>query len=156
MRNGINDDPRVDRYIEAAATFAQPILRHLRTLFHQACPKATETIKWSKPVFVQQGVILGHLAAFQHHCVLSFWGSEMQQAVAADGFEASSAMGTLGPFQSLADLPADSVILRHMRMAADLVETGLRTKSLERSARTARQRSNSALVVTPQTTRRRR
>ena len=40
-------DPRVDAYIEKAAPFAQPVLVHLRKLMHQACPRVTESIKWS-------------------------------------------------------------------------------------------------------------
>ena len=83
-------------------------------------------------MFVQQGIILGHLAAFKHHCALGFWGSEMRRVLAADGFDASDAMGTLGPLKSLADLPADAVVLGYMRTAAALVEDGARTKSLDR------------------------
>lgn len=38
-------NPRVDEYIEKAKPFAQPILRHLRDIVHQACPDVEETIK---------------------------------------------------------------------------------------------------------------
>lgn len=31
-------DPRIDAYIQEAAAFAQPILRHLRAVVHEACP----------------------------------------------------------------------------------------------------------------------
>lgn len=39
-------DQGIDHYIENAADFAKPILKHLRKLAHQACPQITETIKW--------------------------------------------------------------------------------------------------------------
>lgn len=42
-----NTLPEVDTYIETAAEFAQPILKRLRQLFHQACPEIQESIKWS-------------------------------------------------------------------------------------------------------------
>ena len=51
-------DPRVDTYIEKATPFAQPILKHLRELMHRACPRATESIKWGMPFFLQQGIVL--------------------------------------------------------------------------------------------------
>ncbi|MDZ4806566.1 MAG: hypothetical protein SGI90_17070 [Candidatus Eisenbacteria bacterium] len=38
-------DPRVDAYIARSAPFAQPILKHLRKLVHQACPDCEETLK---------------------------------------------------------------------------------------------------------------
>ncbi len=31
-------DPRIDAYIEKSATFAQPILRHIREAVHAAAP----------------------------------------------------------------------------------------------------------------------
>jgi hypothetical protein len=33
-----------DAYIQAAAPFARPILKHFRTLVHKACPAVEETI----------------------------------------------------------------------------------------------------------------
>ena len=46
-----NIDPRIDAYIEKSKDFAKPILIHLRSLVHDACPDVTETIKWSFPRF---------------------------------------------------------------------------------------------------------
>ncbi|MEO6324874.1 MAG: DUF1801 domain-containing protein, partial [Thermoanaerobaculia bacterium] len=45
-------DPRFDAYIAKSAEFAQPVLRHLRKLVHEACPEVEETMKWSSPSFV--------------------------------------------------------------------------------------------------------
>jgi len=131
----IHTDPRVDAYIEKAAPFAQPILHHLRNLMHQACPQATESIKWSMPFFVQQGVILANMAAFKQHCAFGFWGTEMKKALAKNGHTASDAMGTLGRITSMKDLPSDKHLLAYMRLAGELVASGQRTQSIDRSMR---------------------
>lgn len=44
-------DKRIDAYIKKASDFAQPILKHIRKLVHQASPEITETMKWSFPHF---------------------------------------------------------------------------------------------------------
>ncbi len=51
-------DPRVEAYIAEAAEFAQPILRHLRKLVHEACPAVEEAIKWNHASFMLDGKIL--------------------------------------------------------------------------------------------------
>ena len=131
-------DSRVDAYIERAAPFAQAVLTHLRKLMHQACPRATESVKWGMPFFLQQGVILAHMAAFKQHCAFGFWGSEMKKALAKDGLESNNGMGSLGRITGLRDLPPDRTLLAHMRQAADLVQSGQRTKSLDRPRKAAK------------------
>lgn len=126
-------DPRVDAYIEKAAPFAQTILTHLRELMHKACPRVTESVKWSMPFFIQQGVILCNMAAFKQHCAFGFWGREMTKMLAADGLLSSQAMGALGRITNMKDLPSDAALLTYMRRAAELVESGERTKSIDRS-----------------------
>jgi uncharacterized protein YdeI (YjbR/CyaY-like superfamily) len=133
-------DPRVDAYIEKAAPFAQFILTHLRKLMHQACPRATEAMKWSMPFFIQQGIILANMAAFKQHCAFGFWGPEMKKMLDKDGLNSSEAMGTLGRITSLNDLPSDKTLLTYMRHAADLVESGQRTKSLVRPKKPAKKK----------------
>jgi uncharacterized protein YdeI (YjbR/CyaY-like superfamily) len=125
-------DPRVDAYIEKAAPFAQPVLTHLRQLMHRACPRVSESVKWGMPFFIQQGIILSHMAAFKNHCAFGFWGPEMKKVLKRDGLHSSDAMGVLGRIRGLKDLPADKELLTYMRQAADLVDTGQRTKSIER------------------------
>ena len=127
----IQTDPRVDAYIEKAAPFAQPILRHLRKLMHQACPQVTESMKWSMPFFIQQGVILANMAAFKQHCAFGFWGSDMKGILARDGHTSSEAMGTLGRISSVRDLPSDKMLLIYMTQAGQLVESGERQKSID-------------------------
>lgn len=126
-------DPRVDDYIEKAAPFAQPILAHLRELMHKACPRVTESVKWSMPFFIQQGVILCNMAAFKQHCAFGFWGKEMTKMLAKDGLLSSKAMGALGRITSLKELPPDTTLLGYMTRAAELVESGERKKSIERA-----------------------
>ena len=134
-------DPRVDAYIEKAAPFAHPVLTHLRQLMHQACPHTSEAMKWGMPFFVQQGVILAHMAAFKQHCAFGFWGPEMKKLLAKDGLSrltSSEALGSLGRITSVNDLPPDKSLLSYMRQAAELVESGERTKSIERPAKAPR------------------
>jgi uncharacterized protein YdeI (YjbR/CyaY-like superfamily) len=138
MRDKTND-PRVDAYIEKAAPFAQPILMHLRELLHQACPHASEAVKWGMPFFVQQSVILCHMAAFKQHCALGFWGAEMRKALAKDGLKSSGAMGSLGRITSLRDLPSDKLLRSYMQQAAALVESGERKKSIDRPKKHVKQ-----------------
>ena len=52
-------DPRVDAYIAKSADFAKPILSHIRSLVHEACPHVEETIKWSMPHFEYEGILCG-------------------------------------------------------------------------------------------------
>jgi uncharacterized protein YdeI (YjbR/CyaY-like superfamily) len=125
-------DERVDTYIENAPLFAQPILAHLRKLMHQACPRAAETMKWRMPFFVQQGVIIAHLAAFKKHCVFGFWGRETKKVLAKDGLMAKTSMGPFANLTAMKDLPPDKALLSYMRHAADLIESGRRTQSIER------------------------
>ena len=68
--------PAIDQYIEQAAPFAQPILRHLRELVHRACPEAEEKLKWGFPHFDYKGVYTS-MAAFKEHCAFSFWKAKL-------------------------------------------------------------------------------
>src|SRR5215470_10303297 len=131
-------DARVDAYIKKAAPFAQPILKHIRKLMHRACPRVTESVKWGMPFFLQQGVILANMAAFKQHCAFGFWGSEMKKLLAADGLESSQAMGSMGRITGMEDLPSDKMLLGYMRRAGELVDSGERTKSIDRPKKTVK------------------
>ena len=65
-------DARMDAYIEKSADFAQPILRHLREVAHEACPDVVEAMKWSSPHFEYRGMLC-NMAAFKQHCAFGFW-----------------------------------------------------------------------------------
>ncbi len=117
-------DARIDAYIAEAAEFARPILKHLRQLVHQACPKVEETMKWSHPNFVYGGKILCNLAAFKSHCSFGFWHQDLAAVIARDGGQAEAAMGQFGRITSLADLPGDRTLLGYLKQAAQLNESG--------------------------------
>ena len=68
--------PRVDDYIERAAPFAQPILAHIRGLWHQACPDILEEIKWGAPHFTHKGIV-GAMAGFKQHVSMGFWNRKL-------------------------------------------------------------------------------
>jgi len=113
-------DPRVDRYIEKSAPFAQPILTHLRDVVHAACPEAEETLKWSMPFFTWHGNLC-FMAAFKQHVGFGFWKGP--QALGKELAPKDGAMGHLGPIGTVRDLPSKralSAAIRHaMRLNTD-------------------------------------
>lgn len=112
-------DPRIDAYIARAAPFAQPILRHLRAIVHEACPDVEETLKWSMPHFMHQG-ILCRMAAFKAHCALGFWKGSL--IVGRAGVPALGAMGEFGRITSIEDLPPARVLGGYVKQAVRLNE----------------------------------
>lgn len=133
-----NQDPRVDDYIANSAPFAQPILRHLRQLVHRACPEVEETLKWNVPHFMHRGVLCS-MAAFKAHCSFGFWQGRLVLGRGPGG-EAGEGMGHFGRVTSVADLPADAVLMRYVRKAAELNEAGIKApkKPATRTGRTVR------------------
>ena len=116
-------NPRIDAYIQKAAPFARPILKHLRKVIHAACPDLEETIKWNCPTFEHKGIMCG-MAAFKNHCVLGFWKSEL--IFSGDERKKREAMGHFGRITSLADLPDDKTLIAYVRKAAKLNESGVK------------------------------
>jgi uncharacterized protein YdeI (YjbR/CyaY-like superfamily) len=117
-------DPRIDAYLAKSAPFAQPILRHLRELVHAACPQTEETVKWGFPNFLHADGILCSMAAFKAHCTFGFWHHGMKTIVRRDSAAGETAMGSFGRITSLADLPPDRTMLRYLKAAANLNESG--------------------------------
>lgn len=117
-------DPRIDAYIAKSADFAQPILEHIRTTVHAACPEVEETMKWSMPYFQYKG-LLCHMASFKAHCAFGFW----KGAILFPGVE-KSAMGHFGRLRSVEDLPPakelGAIIARAMQLNDDDVKTPAR------------------------------
>lgn len=111
-------DARVDAYIEAAAPFAQTLLRLVRKAIHAGAPQIQETIKWGMPFFLHEGRIMAYMAAFKQHCALGFWhGRE-----AAGRGKDSLAMGQFGRIESRADLPSAAAlqaVVREVRARMD-------------------------------------
>jgi len=118
-------DPRIDAYINKSAAFAQPILKRLRKLVHTGCPGVEETMKWSFPNFLYHGGILCSMASFKQHCTFGFWKSSLMKSLGASQ-KSEPSMGQYGRMTGLADLPADAVILKQIREAAQLNEQGVK------------------------------
>ncbi len=112
-------DSRVDAYIEKSAPFAQPILKHLRAVVHQACPEVTEDLKWRMPHFIHHGILCG-MAAFKEHCIFGFW-----KAALVLGGDHESRMSQFGRLTSLADLPSKKALTAYVKKAARLNEEGV-------------------------------
>jgi uncharacterized protein YdeI (YjbR/CyaY-like superfamily) len=120
-----NLDPRIDAYIANAAAFAQPILRRVRKLVHEACPSVEETMKWNMPNFTYRGKILCNLAAFKAHCAMGFWHQEMEKLIAKENGKTSEAMGLLGRITSIHDLPDDKTMIDYIRRAVELSDANV-------------------------------
>ncbi len=114
-------DPRVDAYIAKAPDFAQPILTHLRALAHQACPEVEETMKWRMPHFTHQGILFG-MAAFKQYCAVHFWKGKL--VLGKDGN--AGGFGNLGRVAALTDLPDKKALLRYIKKAVELNESGVK------------------------------
>ncbi|NUO64422.1 MAG: hypothetical protein HOQ11_14090 [Gemmatimonadaceae bacterium] len=126
-------DARVDAYIARSAEFARPILEHLRALVHEACPEVQETMKWSFPHFMYDGMLCS-MAAFKQHCAFNFW----KGALIFDGERDREAMGQFGRISKLADLPPKKVLAGYVKKAMALNDEGatvpkVRKPGLERS-----------------------
>jgi len=113
-------DPRVDAYIARQADFARPILEHLRTAVHAACPEVEEAIKWGMPAFLLKGRPLANMAAFKAHASFGFWRArDVLGDASLDG-----AMGQFGRLTSIADLPPRERLDALIRAAAEKAAEG--------------------------------
>jgi uncharacterized protein YdeI (YjbR/CyaY-like superfamily) len=113
-------DPRIAAYIDRQAPFARPILEHLRSAVHRACPEVEETLRWSMPSFTYKGQILCQMAAFKAHAAFGFW-----RASDVTGLEEkASGMGQFGRLTSVSDLGDDSALDSMIRKAAALIDSG--------------------------------
>jgi uncharacterized protein YdeI (YjbR/CyaY-like superfamily) len=119
----------IDEYIAKSAPFAKPILTHLRTIVHKACPDIQEKIKWSFPHFDYKDEMLCHMAAFKQHCAFGFWkASLMKDKSLTMNAQQETAMGHLGRITSLKDLPSERVLLGYIREAMALNDEGVKVE----------------------------
>jgi uncharacterized protein YdeI (YjbR/CyaY-like superfamily) len=122
----------VDAYIAKSAGFAQPILKHLRRLMHQGCPRIEETIKWGVPAFEREGIV-AMMAAFKKHVAFGFWSEKaIRERLGADAdrvFPKDAKLGMGGRrYLAKSELPSDVVIVRAVKLAVALNEAGERPK----------------------------
>src|SRR5688500_6157076 len=119
-------DPRIDEYIDAAADFARPIMKHMRKLVHQASPDIEETVKWGFPHFDHKGILCS-MAAFKNHCRFNFWKASLMKDPKNIMYQMENAsMGGFDKITSLSDLPSDKVFLDYIREAISLNEEGVK------------------------------
>lgn len=128
-------DPRVDAYIEKSATFAKPILRHLRLVVHTACPDVEESVKWGAPHFLYNGMMC-HMAAFKEHCAFGFWKGEL--VLDTREGKAAEAMGQFGRLEDESDLPSDRALIALVKKAMKLNEAGVKRPRARKSASDSR------------------
>ena len=126
-------DSRVDTYISRAPDFARPILNHLRELVHTACPDVQETMKWSRPHFLHNGMLCG-MSAFKHHCAFGFWLGEIVCGATSKAATEREGMGHFGRITSLADLPGDKALLAFIKKAVRLNDNGVKRPAAPRPA----------------------
>jgi uncharacterized protein YdeI (YjbR/CyaY-like superfamily) len=127
-----NHDPRVDAYIAKSASFARPILEHLRALVHEACPTVDESLKWSMPFFSYKAAPMCMMAAFKQHCSFGFWLSKE-----VTGGSGEDGMGQFGKLASLKDLPPDRQLSAHLKKAMALNEAGVKKARPKAAAKPA-------------------
>ena len=119
-------DPRIDTYINKAAPFAQPVLRHIRRMVHKACPEVEETLKWGFPHFDYKGVMIS-MAAFKGHCTLNFWKAPLIPGISPVR-EEDGAMGQFGRITAISDLPDDETLLGYMVEAKRLNDENIKVQ----------------------------
>jgi uncharacterized protein YdeI (YjbR/CyaY-like superfamily) len=125
-------NPAVDAYIAKSAGFAQPILRHVRKLMHRGCPRIEERIKWGVPAFERDGIV-AMMAAFKQHVAFGFWSEKLIReklgAQADRAFPKDARLGMGGRrYLRRSELPPDAAILRAVKVAVALNESGERPK----------------------------
>jgi len=125
-------DPRIDAYITKAATFAQPILKHLRKVVHAGCPDVEETVKWSMPHFDYKGPMCA-MAAFKAHATFGFWKASL--VFEGNKVVDEKAMGQFGCLRTVADLPEDKVLIEYVRKAVALNDAGLKVPGRSKPAK---------------------
>jgi hypothetical protein len=132
-----NAAPRVDAYIAKSPAYARPILKRIRSLFHQACPQMQETIKWGFPHFEYKGIV-GSMAAFKRYVTFGFWKGKLLN----DPHRLFTVMGKTAmshtKFTTLADLPGDELVLEYIRQAVRLNEDDVKPPAPTRKKRAAR------------------
>ena len=117
-------DPFVDAYIEKSKDFAKPILNHIRSLVHAACPDVVETKKWSFPHFDYKGEMMCSMAAFKEHCAFNFWKQSLHEASAFPAEK--TAKGSFGRIKSLKHLPSDKTFKKLILDAMKLNDAGIK------------------------------
>jgi uncharacterized protein YdeI (YjbR/CyaY-like superfamily) len=117
--------PAVDAYIERAAPYAQPILRRLRAVFHEASPLLEEKIKWGVPSFEYKGLVVG-MAAFKNHVGYGFWKSAVMSDPAGLFSDEARSSPMFMKLTRVEDVPGVDILGPYVREAIELNERGVK------------------------------
>ena len=128
-------DKRIDEYILKSADFAKPVLNHLRSLVHSACPNVEETVKWGFPHFDYKGMMCS-MAAFKQHCAFGFWKTKLMKDAKEMISQNEYAMGHMGKIRSLKDLPPDKKITAWIKEAMKLNDDDVKLPERKKSVST--------------------
>ncbi len=119
-------DPRVTAYIKKQAPFAQPILKYLREVVHEAVPECEETLKWGAPAYMHHGIVC-ITAGFKKHAAVVLWKGPL--IMNSKGTRADEAWGDYGRISSIDDLPARRTLINYLKKAAKLNEDDVKVPS---------------------------
>src|SRR5690606_7642790 len=112
--------------------FAQPILKHLRKVVHEACPDVEENIKWGMPAFEYKGPCMA-MASFKAHAAFVFHKSDLlkdpKNILGARANQGGEAMGSLGKITTIKDIPSDKVLISFIHQAMKINDAGLKSPS---------------------------
>lgn len=119
-------DKRIDAYIAKAPEFAQPILTRIRDLVHAAVPEVEETVKWRHPAFDYNGSMC-MMVAFKNYAMISFWkGKIMADPAGIMILDDRDAVGHLGQWASVKDMPSDKLMKQYIKEAARINTEGIK------------------------------
>ncbi len=119
-------DPRVTAYIRKQQPFAQPILKYLREVVHEAVPECEETLKWGAPAYMHHGIVC-ITAGFKKHTAIVLWKGPL--ILNTKGKRADEAWGDYGRVTTIDDLPARSTLIKYLRATAKLNEDGVKVSA---------------------------
>ncbi len=118
---------KVDAYIEKSASFARPILTHLREIILTTCAGVEEDIKWGIPHYAYKGDHLCMMAGFSKHCSFSLYKAEsMKDTAIQDSVKAGKKFGYMDKLKDISELPAKKVLVAYLKEAMALNESGVK------------------------------
>src|SRR6185295_7295010 len=106
-------------------------------------PDVEETMKWSFPHFMHNGMLCG-MAGFKQHCSFGFWKASL---IFGDGTSSDNTNdNTMGHFRrltALSDLPGDKILIGYIKKAVELNDAGIKVPAKPKS------KAKKELVVPP-------
>mgnify|MGYP000850261229 CR=1 FL=1 len=117
----------VTDYINKAAAFAQPILKHWRKRVFEASDDIEESLKYGTPHYHYKGDYMLAMAAYSKHCSFTFFKSDfMSDDRLKQNKQHKPIDRFLGKISSLEELPTDKEFDKFLKEAIRLNEQGLK------------------------------